>query len=308
MLLGIGWNFGFIGATTMVTECHRPNERNRVQSFNDFLVFGSMAIGSFSSGTLLNHFGWSAVNDVVFPVVLSAAALLLWGTLRQRASETRRIRSQILRRRYLPGAAVAFSGRFWLYPARFEAGWGSRQAACCRASFPELFSAGQPVQSRKGSNSMTALWLIVLCGALAIVYAIWATSSVMKSDAGSARMQEIAAAVAEGAQAYLKRQYATIGIVGIVIFLIVGYFLGWLVATGFAIGAILSGVAGFIGMNVSVRANVRTAQAAIGSLAGGLELAFKAGAITGMLVAGSRAARRHALFRLPGRHQGHGAE
>ena len=133
---------------------------------------------------------------------------------------------------------------------------------------------------------MTALWLIVLCGALAIVYAIWAISSVMKADAGSARMQEIAAAVAEGAQAYLKRQYATIGIVGVVIFLIVGYFLGWLVATGFAIGAILSGAAGFIGMNVSVRANVRTAQAAIGSLAGGLELAFKAGAITGMLVAG----------------------
>lgn len=84
--LGIGWNFGFIGATTMVTECHRPNERNRVQSFNDFLVFGSMAIGSFSSGTLLSSFGWSAVNDVVFPVVLSAAALLLWGILRGRAS------------------------------------------------------------------------------------------------------------------------------------------------------------------------------------------------------------------------------
>jgi len=133
---------------------------------------------------------------------------------------------------------------------------------------------------------MTALWLIVACGALAIVYAVWATSSVMKADAGSARMQEIAAAVAEGAQAYLKRQYMTIGIVGVVIFLIVGYFLGWLVAIGFAVGAILSGVAGFIGMNISVRANVRTAQAAISSLSGGLELAFKAGAITGLLVAG----------------------
>jgi K(+)-stimulated pyrophosphate-energized sodium pump len=133
---------------------------------------------------------------------------------------------------------------------------------------------------------MTALWIIVLCGALAIVYAIWATQSVMSADAGNARMQEISAAVREGAQAYLKRQYTTIGIVGIVIFAIVGYFLGWLVAVGFAIGALLSGLAGFIGMNVSVRANVRTAQAAISSLAGGLEIAFKAGAITGMLVAG----------------------
>src|SRR5471032_1236299 len=133
---------------------------------------------------------------------------------------------------------------------------------------------------------MTALWVIVLCGALSIVYAIWATASVMKADAGNPRMQEIAAAVREGAQAYLKRQYMTIGLVGIVIFALLAYFLGMLVAIGFAIGAVLSGAAGFIGMNVSVRANVRTAQAATTSLAGGLELAFKAGAITGMLVAG----------------------
>src|ERR1700689_3315285 len=133
---------------------------------------------------------------------------------------------------------------------------------------------------------MNTLWLIVLCGLLAIVYAIWATMSVMSADAGSEKMQEISAAVREGAQAYLKRQYTTIAVVGIVIFVIVGYFLGWLVAVGFAVGAILSGAAGFIGMNVSVRANVRTAQAAIGSLAGGLEIAFRAGAITGMLVAG----------------------
>src|SRR5437868_2510450 len=133
---------------------------------------------------------------------------------------------------------------------------------------------------------MTALWVIVLCGALSIVYAAWATSSVMKSDAGTARMQEIAAAVAEGAQAYLRRQYTTIAIVGVVIFLLLAWFLGPLVAVGFLIGAVLSGAAGFIGMNVSVRANVRTAQAATTSLAGGLELAFKAGAITGLLVAG----------------------
>jgi K(+)-stimulated pyrophosphate-energized sodium pump len=133
---------------------------------------------------------------------------------------------------------------------------------------------------------MTALWLIVLCGALSIVYAAWATVSVLKAPAGNAKMKAIAAAVAEGAQAYLRRQYTTIAIVGVVIFALLAFFLGILVAVGFLIGAILSGAAGFIGMNVSVRANVRTAQAATKSLAGGLELAFKAGAITGLLVAG----------------------
>ncbi len=133
---------------------------------------------------------------------------------------------------------------------------------------------------------MTALWVIIACGALSIVYGIWATKSVMESDAGSQRMQEISAAVREGAEAYLKRQYTTIALVGVVVFILLFIFLSWQVAVGFAVGAILSGAAGFIGMNVSVRANVRTAQAAIGSLAGGLELAFKSGAITGMLVAG----------------------
>ena len=77
-LLGVGWNFAFVGATTMVTQCHRPDERNKVQAFNDFLVFGSMAIGSFASGNVLASFGWNAVNSIVFPVILTAAALLLW--------------------------------------------------------------------------------------------------------------------------------------------------------------------------------------------------------------------------------------
>ena len=131
-----------------------------------------------------------------------------------------------------------------------------------------------------------ALWGIIACGVLAIIYGIWAIQSVMSADAGSQKMQEISAATREGAQAYLKRQYTTIALVGIIIFVIVGFLLGWLVAIGFAIGAVLSAAAGFIGMNVSVRANVRTAQAAIGSLAGGLDIAFKSGAITGLFVAG----------------------
>jgi K(+)-stimulated pyrophosphate-energized sodium pump len=132
----------------------------------------------------------------------------------------------------------------------------------------------------------STLWLIVLAGALSIVYGIITTRSLMAADAGSARMQEISAAVREGASAYLKRQYYTIAAVGAVIFVITAFLLGKWAAIGFAIGAILSGLAGFIGMHVSVRANVRVAQAATKSLAGGLDLAFKAGAVTGLLVAG----------------------
>ena len=130
------------------------------------------------------------------------------------------------------------------------------------------------------------IYVIILCGLLSIAYAIWAAQSVLAADAGSARMQEIAAAIQEGATAYLRRQYTTIALVGVVVFIIVAWLLSITVAIGFLIGAVLSGSAGFIGMMVSVRANVRTAQAASQSLAAGLAIAFRSGAITGLLVAG----------------------
>ena len=133
---------------------------------------------------------------------------------------------------------------------------------------------------------MSALLLIIILSALSIAYGVWAYSDVMKRDAGNQRMQEISGAVAEGAQAYLKRQYMTISMVGVVLFVLLAWLLGKWVAIGFLIGAVLSGAAGFIGMNVSVRANVRTAQAAMQSLGEGLDVAFKAGAVTGLVLAG----------------------
>ncbi|MDP6872203.1 MAG: sodium-translocating pyrophosphatase [Alphaproteobacteria bacterium] len=126
----------------------------------------------------------------------------------------------------------------------------------------------------------------IVCGLIALVYGIWAVRSVLSESAGNERMQEIAAAVQEGAKAYLNRQYMTIGAVGVVIFIILILLFNISVAIAFLVGSVLSGAAGYIGMNVSVRANVRTAEGARQSLGKGLEIAFKSGAITGMLVAG----------------------
>ena len=126
----------------------------------------------------------------------------------------------------------------------------------------------------------------IVCGLFALVYGIWATRSVLSESAGNERMQEIAAAVQVGAKAYLNRQYMTVGAVGVVIFVILTLLFNITVSVAFLVGAVLSGGAGYIGMNVSVRANVRTAEGARQSLAKGLDIAFKSGAITGMLVAG----------------------
>ena len=130
------------------------------------------------------------------------------------------------------------------------------------------------------------LVFVIVCGLLGIAYGVYASRAVLGASPGNERMQEIAGAIQEGASAYLNRQYATIGLVGIVIAIILFFLLGWQVAVGYLIGAILSGAAGYIGMHISVRANVRTTEAARTGLAEGLSVSFKAGSVTGMLVAG----------------------
>ncbi len=133
---------------------------------------------------------------------------------------------------------------------------------------------------------MTAVYLAMACGVIAVLYGILTSAQVLRQSPGDARMQDIAAAIQEGAKAYLGRQYTTIAVVGVIVALVIAVTLGLLSTVGFVIGAVLSGVAGYVGMNISVRANVRTAEAARTSLQGGLTTAFRSGAVTGMLVAG----------------------
>src|SRR5262245_17634798 len=182
---------------------------------------------------------------------------------------------------------VATTPDIWHGPAANPAlGARAETGGAAQGRAPRCCVRSATADGKREDPMDPVMWAIILCGLLAIAYGAYTVNALMASEPGTPRMREIAAAIQEGAQAYLSRQYTTIAIVGAVVFVIIGVLLGWLVALGFLIGAALSGIAGFIGMLVSVRANVRTAQAATKSLADGLSMAFRAGAVTGLLVAG----------------------
>ena len=143
---------------------------------------------------------------------------------------------------------------------------------------------------------MTTVTIAMICGLIAVIYGVVTSQQVLRASPGNERMQDIAAAIQEGAKAYLGRQYSAIAVVGVVVAIILAFTLGLISTVGFVIGAVLSGVAGYVGMNISVRANVRTAEAARTSLQGGLTMAFRSGAGSSNISSPPPHGRRKSIF------------